>query len=58
MYYDSLMVLMGKKVDVKAQGITFSGTLIEVTDEAVFLQSELGWIEVRVEDVTEIKAAE
>ena len=54
MYYDNLIFLLGKKVDVHANGISYRGTLVEVTEMDVFLQSDQGWIQLSLEDVKEI----
>jgi len=55
MYNSNLMDLIGKEVEVTASGMLYRGRLIEVSETEVFLQSELGWIQLQVENVTEIR---
>jgi len=55
MYTGNLVELIGKEVEVVADGLLYRGRLIEVSETEVFLQSELGWIQLQVELVTEIK---
>jgi hypothetical protein len=57
MYTDSIMGLVGKDVEVVADGMLYRGRLIEVSETDVFLQSDLGWIQLQVELVTEIRPA-
>ena len=56
MYNCDLMGLIGKEVEVWAGGMLYRGRLIEVSETDVFIQGELGWIQLSVEGVTEIKA--
>ncbi len=46
--------LMGKYVTVTTTETTYSGKLIEVGDEEVHLESEIGWIVIPVSKVTNI----
>ncbi len=55
MYNSNLLDLIGKEVEVSASGITYNGRLIEVSDTEVFIQSEMGWIQIMVSDVTDIR---
>ncbi len=55
MYTSNLIDLIGKEVEVMASGMLYRGRLIEVSETEVFLQSELGWIQLQVENVTEIR---
>ena len=55
MYTNNLMALIGSEVEVTAGGMVYFGRLIEVSETDVFLQGELGWVQVPVEKVTEIK---
>jgi len=55
MYTGSLMGLIGQEVEVMSDGMLYRGRLIEVSETDVFLQSELGWIQLSVEKVTEIR---
>ena len=57
MYYGSLIEMVGKNVEVTCDGMLYKGTLIEVSGEDVFLQGTLGWIQLSVEKVTEIRPA-
>ncbi len=48
--------LTGKIVIVEAEdGITYTGKLIEIGEEDVHLESELGWIVIPVERISSIK---
>ena len=55
MYTGSLMELIGQEVEVMSDGMLYHGRLIEVSETEVFLQGELGWIQLSVEKVTEIR---
>jgi hypothetical protein len=55
MYTSNLMGLIGQEVEVMSDGMLYRGRLIEVSETEVFLQSELGWIQLSVEKVTEIR---
>jgi len=55
MYTGSLTGLIGQEVEVMSDGMLYRGRLIEVSETDVFLQSELGWIQLSVEKVTEIR---
>ncbi|MHB8173215.1 MAG: hypothetical protein ACYDFU_01990 [Nitrospirota bacterium] len=57
MFSDSLAGLIGHEVEAVANGISYRGKLIEVTESEIFLQGELGWMQLQVENVTEIKPA-
>lgn len=50
--------LIGKKVEVITGEIIYRGVLIEIADEELHLQSELGWISVPIEKVAEVKVLE
>lgn len=56
MYSSNLGELIGKEVEVTAKGFSYRGRLIEVSENEVFLQGDLGWIQLQVEDVTDIRA--
>ena len=48
--------LVGKMVTVEAvDGITYSGKLVEIGEEEVHLESEMGWIVIPVERVSNIR---
>lgn len=55
MYTGSLTGLIGQEVEVMSDGMLYRGRLIEVSETDVFLQSEIGWIQLSVEKVTEIR---
>lgn len=55
MYTSNLMGLIGQEVEVMSDGMLYRGRLIEVSETEVFLQGELGWIQLSVEKVTEIR---
>lgn len=55
MYGDPLAGLIGHEVEAVANGISYRGKLIEVSETEVFIQGEMGWMQLQVEEVTEIK---
>ena len=57
MYHGNLWELIGKDVVVVSSGMIYRGRLIEVSDTEVFLQGEMGWMQLAVENVTEINPA-
>ena len=51
--------LVGKMVIVEsADGITYTGKLVEIGEEDVHLESEMGWIVIPVEKVANIREKE
>jgi hypothetical protein len=46
--------MMGKEVEVIANGMKYVGTLIEVTDEEVHLKSLMQWISLSASSVSQI----
>ncbi len=52
---DDLIKLIGKEVIVEADGILFSGELIEVTDLEVYLKSETGWTTISMDKINSIR---
>ncbi len=50
--------LIGKAVEVTANGMSYRGTLIEVSDTEVHLKSALQWISLPVSGVTDVKPAD
>ena len=52
-----LMGLIGKEVEVTAQGVLYRGTLIEVSENEVFLKGELGWMQLQVDGISSIRPA-
>ncbi|HEY3347260.1 MAG TPA: hypothetical protein VGK71_06525 [Nitrospirota bacterium] len=55
MYFPDLNSMIGKEVEVDANETTYRGRLIEVSEDDVFLQSELGWIQLVTASVTDIR---
>ncbi len=49
--------LVGKKVDVHASDVVYSGVLVEIGEREVHLQSETGWVVIPLERIVEIKEA-
>ena len=49
--------LIGKEVEVTSQGMIYRGTLIEVSETEVFIKGQMGWIQLPVEGVTDIRPA-
>lgn len=47
--------LVGKTVVVETFEITYTGTLVEIGDEEVYLQSDTGWIVIPTERITNIQ---
>jgi hypothetical protein len=50
-----MMELIGKTVEVGTVETVYTGKLIEVNDEEVYLESESGWIVVPVDRVAYIR---
>jgi sporulation protein YlmC with PRC-barrel domain len=48
--------LIGKEVEVNTTEITYRGTLVEIGESEIHLQSETGWITIPVERVVDVKA--
>ena len=53
-----LQSMVGKKVLVTANGIIYSGELIEVSDVEVYLKGSMQWLSLPVSTVSNIKLAE
>ncbi len=53
-----MIELLGKHVVVIANDITYSGTLVEISEEEVYLESESGWVVIPVGRVAVIKEKE
>lgn len=54
-----MIELIGKIVIVEAEdGITYTGKLIEIGEEEVHLESELGWIVIPVDRIASIREKE
>ncbi len=50
--------LIGKYVEVIANGITYAGKLVEIGENEVFIEADSGWIVIPVENVSDIKEKE
>lgn len=50
--------LTGKMVVVETPETSYTGKLIEIGEEEVHLESEIGWIVIPVERITSIKEKE
>lgn len=50
--------LIGKFVIVETQETTYAGKLIEIGEEEVHLETEMGWIVIPVDRVADIKEKE
>lgn len=53
-----MLDLIGKKVEVEANGITYTGRLVEISESEVHLETELGWVTLLTEHVVNIREAE
>ncbi len=51
---DDVLKLIGKDIEVIANGIIYRGRLIEVTETEVSLQTEGGWITIPMDKVNQI----
>jgi len=52
-----LYTMIGKEVEVIANGMVYKGVLIEVSESEVYLKGQLQWITLPVSSVSEIKPA-
>jgi len=50
--------MIGKEVEVIANGVSYKGVLIEVSDTEVHLKGMLGYISLPSSSVTEVRPAE
>jgi len=50
--------LVGKTVVVDTFETTYTGTLVEIGDQEVYLQSDTGWMVIPIDRVTNIKEKE
>jgi len=57
MFQGGLGELFGKDVIAVADGMEYRGRLIEVSESEVFLQSDLGWVQLQISQVTDIRPA-
>lgn len=45
----------GKEVVITAQGTTYQGVLVEMTDDAILLRADTGYCEIRMAQVTRLE---
>ncbi len=50
--------MMGKEVELIANGVAYRGVLIEVSDAEVHIKTSMQWISLPASSVTSIKPAE
>lgn len=55
--YD-LIKLIGKEVTVEADGLIYRGELVEVSEQEVYLKSEMGWMTIPMEKISMIKGVQ
>lgn len=55
---DSVVELIGKTVEVLANEISYTGKLVEIGEEEVYLQTQAGWIVIPVERIVSIRKKE
>jgi hypothetical protein len=49
--------MIGKEVDVVANGVSYRGTLIEVSDTEVHIKTSMQWLTLPVSAVTSVRPA-
>lgn len=55
MLIDDIAQMIGKKVEVVAHEITYTGILMEVSEEEINLKGEYQWIGIPIENVVSIR---
>ncbi len=50
--------LVGREVEVSTMETIYRGTLIEIGETEIYLQSQYGWITIPIEKVADVKAVE
>ena len=58
MFRDPLYALKGKEVIIRANGINYTGKLIEVAPDYVLIRRQQGFAQIRMENVQSIEAAD
>lgn len=53
----SVQEMIGKEVEVTANGISYKGTLIEVSDTEVHLKTMMQWLSLPASSVTSVRLA-
>lgn len=55
---DMMHDLIGKRVEVITSETIYAGTLVEVGDTEIYLQSDMGWIPIPISKVSDVREAE
>lgn len=50
--------MLGREVDLFANGIIYRGELVEVSDESIFLKTPAQWIELPLSAVSNVRPAD
>lgn len=50
--------LVGKPVEVMANGISYTGILVEISETEVYLEAQSGWIVIPIDQVAFIRKKE
>jgi hypothetical protein len=50
--------MIGKEVEVLANGVKYQGTLIEVSDTEVHIKTTMQWVSLPASSVSQVKLAE
>ncbi len=53
-----IMDMVGKEVEVLANGMSYRGTLIEVSDTEVHIKTTMQWVSLPASSVSEVKLVE
>ncbi len=53
-----IMEMVGKEVEVLANGVSYRGTLIEVSDTEVHLKTTMQWVSLPASSVSQVKLVE
>ena len=49
--------LVGREVEIVAEGMVYHGRLVEMGEEDIYLESASGWTTIRVERVSSVRLA-
>ena len=58
MYNNPIQSMIGKRVRVMANDITYTGLLIEVSETSVELQCDVQWVTIPVDSISSIEVDE
>jgi len=50
--------LVGREVEVSTMETIYTGTLVEIGETEIYLQSQLGWISIPIEKIADVKAVD